>query len=492
MRQLSALDAQFLYVESATTAGHVGCLLVLDPSGGSGHDLSLDDVRIVLEPRLHLAEALRQRLVRVPLALGLPYWVDDPEFDIEFHLREVGLPRPGDDDQLSDQVARIHARPLDRTRPLWELYLIHNLAGGRQALYAKVHHSLIDGVSGAGLMAALLDVTEEPRIVDPPEELWDPPALPSSLDLFGRGLVGAVSQPLDTIRTLPRSLLHAADLPGLSHVPGVQVVGSVLDATARLATGGRVGHHAERRTLVAPQTPLNATITAHRRFAYGTLPLAEVKAVKAAYAMTVNDVVMALCATVLRRWLLDHDALPDVPLVAGVPVSIRGEEDPGGLLGNQVSMLLTELPTQVADAEQRLYAVREHLAEAKARFDTVPTQLLQDLSAAVPMALAGLAARAAFRMATVGGLPLNLFVSNVPGPRQPWYVGGARVEGVYPASAITDVTGALNITLFSYAGDLHFGLIACRELVPDVWNLIGYLRDALDELLALATPDSSG
>jgi len=490
MRQLSALDAQFLYVESATTAGHVGCLLVLEPSEASG-DLSLDGVRIVLEPRLHLAEALRQRLVQVPFALGLPYWVDDPEFDIEFHLREVGLPRPGDDDQLSDQVARIHARPLDRTRPLWELYLIHNLVGGRQALYVKVHHSLIDGVSGAGLMAALLDVTEAPRVDGPPDELWDPPPLPSSLDLLGRGLAGAVSQPLETARILPRSLLHAADLPGLSHVPGVRTVGSVVDATARLATGGRVGRRAERRTLVAPQTPLNATITAHRRFAYGTLPLAEVKTVKDAFAMTVNDVVMALCATVLRRWLLDHDALPDVPLVAGVPVSIRGEEDPGGLLGNQVSMMLTELPTQVADAEQRLYAVRELLAEAKAHFDTVPSHLLQDLSAAVPMALAGLAARAAFRMATVGGLPLNLFISNVPGPQQPWYVGGAKVEGVYPASAITDVTGALNITLFSYAGELHFGLIACRELVPDVWKLIGYLREALDELLALAAPDSS-
>jgi WS/DGAT/MGAT family acyltransferase len=236
--------------------------------------------------------------------------------------------------------------------------------------------------------------------------------------------------------------------------------------------------------LATPPTPLNAPITAHRRFAFGSLPLDQVKAVKNAHAMTVNDVVMALCTSALRRWLLDHDGLPDMPIVVAVPVSIRTEEQHGSN-GNQVSIMLAEMPTHVADVEQRLAGVQVGLAEAKEQFEAVPASILQDAAAVVPTALSGLAARAIFSIVSTGGYPFNLFVSNVPGPQLPLYVGGARVLGNYPASAISDVTGALNITCFSYDGALDFGLIACRELVPDVWNLIGYLRDALDELLAL-------
>ncbi|HYO34095.1 MAG TPA: wax ester/triacylglycerol synthase domain-containing protein, partial [Nocardioidaceae bacterium] len=178
-QQLSSLDAEFLYVESATTVGHVGALLMLDPASAPGGQLSLDRVREVLEPRLHLAPQLRQRLVQVPLGLGLPYWIDDPDFDIEFHLREIGLPAPGSSEQLAEQVARIHARPLDRTRPLWEMYLIHNVAGGHQALYSKIHHAAIDGVTGAEILATILDTTVEPRVVEPPDEYWAPEPLPS-------------------------------------------------------------------------------------------------------------------------------------------------------------------------------------------------------------------------------------------------------------------------------------------------------------------------
>lgn len=495
MRQLSPLDTQFLYVESATTVGHVGGLLLLDPSTAPGGELKLDDLRNVLEPRLHLFAPLRQRLVPVPWNLGLPYWVDDPDFDIEFHLREVGLPIPGDDAQLSEQLSRIHARPLDRTRPLWEMYLIHNLEGGRQALYAKIHHAAIDGVSGAELLATVMDPTVEPRSIEPPEDFWQPEPLPSQLDLLGRGLASSAAQPLDAIRTLPRALPYVGGLPGAALVPGVRAVSELAGSAVRALTGGALGGPAERRTLIVPGTPLNATITAHRRFAFGSLPLEEVKKVKNAFDLTVNDVVLALCASALRRWLLDHDALPDVPIVVAVPVSVRVEgEGEGGAdaAPNQVSVMLAELPTHVADAAERLAAVQAGMAVAKEEFEAIPASILQDVAAVVPTALAGLAAKALFHVLAVGGMPFNLFVSNVPGPQQPLYVGGARVLGVYPASAITDVTGALNITLFSYDGQLDFGLIACRELVPDVANLIGYLRDALDELLALVDLDSSG
>jgi WS/DGAT/MGAT family acyltransferase len=251
-----------------------------------------------------------------------------------------------------------------------------------------------------------------------------------------------------------------------------------------------MGREGERRNLVAPGTPLNAAITAHRRFAYGSLPLDEVKAVKNAFAMTVNDVVMALCTSALRRWLLDHDGLPNQPIVVAVPVSVRGD-DLLGTDGNQISVMLAEMPTHVADAAERLALVRVAMADAKEHFDAVPATILQDVASVIPTALNGLAARAIFGMVTVGAIPFNLFVSNVPGPQLPLYVGGAKVLGVHPVSAITDLTGALNITLFSYDGAVDFGLIACRELVPDVWNLIDYLRDALDELLALAADVAS-
>jgi WS/DGAT/MGAT family acyltransferase len=287
------------------------------------------------------------------------------------------------------------------------------------------------------------------------------------------------------LTTLPRTLPHLIDLPGAANIPGARAVSDVADALVSLATRRIQPRRTDDRDLTAPRTPMNGAITAHRRFAYGSVPLEDVKKVKNAFRLTVNDVVMAMTTTALRRWLLDHDALPSIPLVAAVPVSIRGE-DAAGVPGNQISVMLAHLPTHIADPTQRLHVVAESMAVAKERFEAVPATILQDLSAAIPTALSGLASRALFRLVTVPGPPFNLFVSNVPGPQLPLYVAGARVEGVHPVSAVTDMTGGLNITLFSYDGKLDFGLIACRELVPDVWNLIGYLAEALAELVSLA------
>jgi len=484
MQQLSSLDAQFLNVESPTTVGHVGGLLLLDPSTAPGGRLTLDMLRDVLEPRLHLAAPLRQRLVSVPLGLGRPYWADDPDFDLEFHLREIALPGAGTETQLGEQVSRIHARPLDRTRPLWEMYLIHNVEGGRSAVYSKVHHAAIDGVSGAEILATVMDVTPEPRAVDQPEEDWVPDVVPSGVEMLGRGVLQAVRQPAELVRSLPKALPHLVDMPGAANLPGVRAVSDLAGTLTRLA--GRAGPtDVEHRTFFAPRTPLNGPITAHRRFSFGSLPLEQIKQVKNAFGMSVNDVVMALCTSALRRWLLDHDGLPAVPIVVAVPVSIRTKDEHGGS-GNRVSVMLAEMPTHLADPAERLAFVQASMLRAKRHFNAIPATILQDLSAVLPTALNGLATRALFKLVTAPGLPFNLFVSNVPGPQLPLYVAGARVTGVYPVSAVTDMTGGLNITLFSYDGSLDFGLIACRELVPDVWNLIGYLRDALDELVELA------
>jgi diacylglycerol O-acyltransferase / wax synthase len=490
MRQLTSLDAQFLSVESPTTVGHVGSLVLLDPTTAASGEWSLDTVRAVLEPRLHLAAPFRQRLVPVPLGLGRPYWVDDPDFDLEFHLRELALPEPGTLEQLGEQVARIHARPLDRTRPLWEAYVITGVEDGQVALYTKVHHAAIDGVSGAEILATLMDLDPEPHEVEPEPVVSEPAPIPSVVSLLAGGLRSMATSPLEVLRTVPKSLGYLDELPGAGNVPAVRLVSEAAGAVARLLgqqvpVGG--DSDVERRSLHAPHTPVNGRITPHRRFSFGSVPLDDVKRVKDHFNMTVNDVVMALTASALRHWLLDHDALPNVPLVVAVPVSVRADSDKGAG-GNIVSVMTAELPTHLADAEERLVFVRGAMQEAKRHFDAVPATLLQDLARVIPTALSGLAARAIFRLATVPGVPFNLVISNVPGPQLPLYIAGAHVRGIYPVSAVTDLTGGLNITLFSYDGALDFGLIACREMVPDVWNLVGYLREALEEVVALVVP----
>ena len=488
MKQLSSLDAQFLHVESSTTTGHIGALLTLGHSSGPERSLTLESVRDLMEQRLHLHPAFRQRLVEVPLGLGLPYWVDDPEFDLEYHLREIALPAPGDSAQLAEQVARIHARPLDRSRPLWEMYLIHGVQGDRAALYYKIHHAAIDGISGAEILTAILDRTVEPREVPPPAQDWSPEPLPGWTEVVARSAVSNTRNTALGMLRMPRSLSYLADLPGAANFPGAKTVAQIADATVALTSRRIRPRHSKARELTVPHTPFNGPITAHRRLAYGSVPLEKVKKVKNAWGLTVNDVVMAMATTALRRWLLDHDALPDIPLVVAVPVSARGEGH--GTQGNNISVMLATLPTHLADPSARLQAVHESMREAKESFEALPATLLQDLSAVLPTALSSLSSKALFQLATMPGLPFNLFISNVPGPQMPLYVAGVQVTGIHPVSAVTSITGGLNITLFSYGGALDFGLLACREMVPDLWKVIDYLEEAADELLSLA--DAAG
>jgi WS/DGAT/MGAT family acyltransferase len=329
-----------------------------------------------------------------------------------------------------------------------------------------------------------MDLTPEPREVEPEAQTVFPRRLPSTADLVRRGLTSAALNPLEMLRSVPRSLSYLDELPGASNFPGAGLVSDAAGAVSRVLGGG---HHVGHRSLRAPRTPFNGHITAHRRFAFGSVDLDEVKLVKNHFEMTVNDVVMTLTASALRRWLLDHDALPSTPLVVAVPVSVRAK-DAGwreGDLGNHVSVMTAELPTHLADPAERLAFMRESMHEAKRHFEAVPATILQDLATVIPTALSGLAARGLFRLATVPGVLFNLFVSNVPGPQVPLYIAGAKVEGLYPVSAVTDYTGGLNITLFSYDGDLDFGLVACREMMPDLWKVIGYLQEAMAELVAL-------
>ena len=473
MQQLSGLDAAFLAMETSAVFGHVGSVCVLDPST-SAEPLTLERLTGLIERRLHLIPPFRRRLVAVPLGLDQPYWIEDPDFDIEYHVRELALAEPGSDAQLADQAARLHARALDRRRPLWELYLIHGLSGGRKAVYTKVHHAAIDGVSGNDILAAVLDLSAEGREEgDVPPWTCDPQ--PSALSMLARSAVSLGGHPLRAARLsyeLMLSLPGLARSPMLSKLPGLDFLADPSAPAVVGVTGLR-----------APATPFNKSVSPHRRWAFVSLPFGDVKRIKDAEGVTVNDVVMSLSAGALRRWLVDHEALPEAPLVAAVPVSVRTESQQG-TGGNRVSSMMAPIPTNLTDPLERLQACHESMRAAKEQHGALPADMLADVAQFAMPALAGQAARLAARLRLVERVnAFNLIISNVPGPNIPLYYAGARLEAYYPLSAIADGQG-LNITVMSYGGQLHFGLIADRDLVPDVDRMAGYLADELTGLAA--------
>jgi WS/DGAT/MGAT family acyltransferase len=484
MRQLTSLDAQFLALEGPRQYGHVGMLMTLDPSTAPGGELTLDGFCKVIEQRLALVPPLRWRLVEVPFGLDYGYWLDDPDFDLDFHVRELALPAPGTDAMLSEQVARIIARPLDRARPLWELYLLHGVHGDKMAVLTKIHHALIDGLSGAEILGALLDLTPEIRHVDPPATSGEPE--PGALGMAGRALLGLARYPLRAARALPTALPHLEEVRSLRAVPGVPELGRLVGSLRR-SVEGTPGAGRGFGGLSAPRTPFSRPVSAHRRFAFGSMSLDEVRSVKNAHGVTVNDVVVSLCAGALRRWLVDHDALPDAPLLAQIPISVRTPEQ-SGTYGNRIMLMTVPLLTPEPDPVVRLRATHDALSAMKEIHQGMPAQLLADANLFIPPALFSRAARLSFALSSRwGGRPLwNLVVSNVPGAQFPLYLAGARVLATYPVSVITDGMG-VNITVMSYCGALDVGIVADRDQVPDVPTLIDGLRAELGVLLRTAS-----
>jgi len=478
VEQLSGLDGAFLAMETASVYGHVGSVCIVDAQVSQGVEprLTLEHITRFIESRLPLVPLFRRRLVTVPLGLDHPYWIDDPDFDIEFHIRELALPAPGSDRQLSDQVARLHARPLDRSRPLWEVYLISGLAGGRAAIYSKIHHSAIDGISGGDILTAVLDVSPQGREL-PAVDVFEGEQQPDLIWMLSRSVFALAVQPLHAVRVATDL---ARSIPGLANA-----LGSPL--TQRL-TGKDSEDVLPGTGLRAPGTPFNAPLSPHRRWAFIDLPMAEVKNLRQGHdgaGLTVNDVVMALCAGALRRWLTLHEALPVAPLVAAVPVSVRNT-DQKGTYGNKVSMMLAALPTNLSDPGERLEAMHEVMRVAKDQHGAIPASLLGDVSQFAMPALANQAWRLSAKLRLLERVsPFNLIISNVPGPNVPLYLAGAKLLAYYPVSALVDGQG-LNITVMSYRGNLYFGLIACRELVPDLDAMAGFLRDELDALTIAA------
>ncbi len=493
MKQLSGLDATFLHMETGSQFGHVSGLLIF--SKPSPDYQPLPAWRAQVEQRLHLLEPLRRRLVEVPFGIDHPFWIEDPDFDLDFHIRHTAVPPPGGDEQLTELVARLIARPLDRRRPLWETYIIEGLADDRWAVLTKIHHATVDGASGAELTTMMLDLDPNGDEVPPPESDWKPERPPSDLEVLARAGISVARKPARALLLTART---ARELGRATRNPVVVAAADQFRASLRgpLGTLLNIGRRRAAEpdepprlpSLRAPRTPFNAPITPHRKLAIRTTSLDAVKAVKNALGATVNDIVMAVCAGGLRTWLDDRGELPAEPLVAMIPVSIRtGEETERWT--NRVSGLFAVLPTDEAEPFERVRKVHESMVNAKQMFDAMPAAALTDFAQFPPPAIFTRAMRMTSRLRLNERLPVNLVISNVPGPRQPLYAaGGARMEHYYPVSTIVDGQG-LNITVQSYLDRLDFGLVACRELVPDLDRLADAIVEDLQGLCKAAGVD---
>jgi diacylglycerol O-acyltransferase / wax synthase len=460
MQRLSGLDASFLYLETESQPLHVCSVMELDTSTMPG-GYTFDRLREALSLRIKAMPQFREKLADSPLNFDHPVWVDDENFEIDRHLHRIGLPAPGGRAEISEICGHIASLPLDRRRPLWEMWVIEGVAGtdchqkGRLGVMTKVHHAGVDGVTGANLMAALCTTEADAPAPDPVPGVGGG----SGWEIAAGGLLRFATRPLQLASVLP------------------QTVSSVVTTVRRALDGQTMA-----RPFAAPPTVFNASITGRRSVAYAQLDLEDVKRVKNQFGVKVNDVVMALVSGVLRQYLADRNALPATPLVATVPVSVHGKSDRAGR--NQVSGMFCRLETQIADPVQRLKAIAQANSVAKDHNSDIGATLLQDWTQFAAPAVFGIAMRLFARTRLTESLPVhNVVVSNVPGPQDPLYLLGCEVKAMYPLGPIFHGAG-LNVTVMSLNGTLDVGLISCPDLLPDLWELADEFAVAMEELLA--------
>ncbi|MDQ1665794.1 MAG: diacylglycerol O-acyltransferase / wax synthase [Actinomycetota bacterium] len=456
--RLSPLDVSFLYFEEPTTPMHVGGVAVFQaPEDGFDYDrlVGLINDRIAFVPRY------RQRIRWVPGRLANPVWVDDENFDINYHVRRSALPPPGTDAQLRDFVARVQSRPLDRSRPLWETYLVEGLSDDRFAIITKTHHAMVDGVGAVDIGQVILDTSPEPA--DTPEDTWRPAPEPSWIELVAGAVAETVRRPtavVDTVRG------------GLSDVRSTaeRLAGAVGGLFAAAATAARP----------APGSPLNATIGEQRRYATVTLDLDDHRRVRKTHGGTVNDVVLATVAGALRSWLLmrGEPVTSSTTVRAMVPVSIRSDEE-NGHMGNRVASYLVDLPVGEPSAAMRLHQVSYRMRAHKETGQAVGAEALAGLAGFAPPTLHALGARLASGLSKRW---FNLVVTNVPGPQVPLYAASARMLAAFPVVPLAKGQ-AVSIGLTSYDGKVFYGLNADRDAMPDVEVLAQCIEDALAELV---------
>jgi len=463
VQRLSGLDSMFFYMETPTNHMHMAGVFLLDPRGASG-GFSYARVRAMVERRLHRAALFRRRLVEVPFGLAPPVWIEDPEFDLNFHLRRACLPTPGGRSELEDFVSQIVGSPLDRQRPLWEISVVEGLEAGLQAVVVKMHHAAMDGVSGSELAAAWLDLSADPSSDIHEEDDWHPERVPSDKDLLVGAWAGLASTPfkmVSTTRRIAEAVLrvseHNRDSPTVPPPPPFR----------------------------APRTSFNLAITSHRRVCFGEAALEDLKVVKNHFGCTVNDVVMALCAGALRRFLLARDELPKEPLVALVPMSVRADEERLSA-GNRLSAMLTSLATDISDPLLRLRAISAAMSDAKSQESLLGAGLLTDWTEFTFPALIGGAAHfvSSTRMFDHVRPAFNVTISNIPGPQVPLFLAGVPVVGIYPVGPVVEGAG-LNMTVMTYCGTVYFGLNGCRATVPDISDLPSMITESLEEILTV-------
>lgn len=450
----------FLYSESPRVPMHLGSLHVYDPSTAP-EPITFERIVEHVRSRLPLARVLRRKIVRVPLGLDLPYWIEDEAFDLEFHVRNIALPPPGNREQLWVQASRLHSQPLDLTRPPWELYVIEGLddvAGfppGCFAMFIKCHHAAIDGISGIELMNALHDLTPEGRDVAVDE--WRGEHAPGALELVTRAAGNLTQAPLRMYRAAQQALPAMQSLPLLSPA----------------ARTGRL-----------PQTRLNARSTTNRVGDGFRFDLDTAKAIrKAVPGATVNDVVLAVVGGGLRSYLAAHNDLPELPLHAGVPISMRTEADMG-TAGNKISIMVVSLATDVADPLERLVAIQQATSTSKETSTAVGARALAESAELFPGALLGAATRAMPHLGPIGmpAVTGNVCVTNVPGSQAPLYLCGARMESYYGFGPAFDYAGPIHLVV-SYLGSIYLSVTTCREIVADSRFYVECLERALAELV---------
>jgi diacylglycerol O-acyltransferase / wax synthase len=464
--RLSALDASFLYLEQATTPMHVGAVSVLRrPPAGFDYDrlVGLVEQRIALVPRY------RQKVRHVPGNLARPVWIDDTEFDVAYHVRRSALPKPGSDEQLTELVARLMSRPLDHTRPLWEMYLVEGLAHERIAMLTKTHQAMVDGISAIDIGQVIMDVSPEPRTVA--EQLWMPHPEPTAAQLVLDAVAEGVSRPGEIAENVR---VAAGD--------AMATVGKVADVAGKLFS---MAWTASRR---APGSPLNVDISDQRRFAVARTQLESHRRVRAAHDCSVNDVVLAVVSGALRAWLLSRGepVTESSSVRAMVPLSVRGEADvpssAAGSLGNRVTSFLVDLPVGEPSPVVRLHhvahAMREHTADGR----SVGADTLVRIGGFAPPTLHALGARAASGFSK---RIFNVVVTNVPGPQFPLYASGARLLEMFPVVPLAKGQ-ALAIGLTSYDGGVYYGFNGDRDAMADLDVLAGLVDESLDELLTAA------
>jgi WS/DGAT/MGAT family acyltransferase len=456
---MSGLDGAFLAFESSTMHLHIAGVLVLDPSTTSG-GLGFRQIRHHVATRVDQVPPFRKRMVEVPFGIQHPALVDDPDFDLDFHLRRVSLPAPGGPGELAAVVGSIVERPLDRTRPLWEFHVVEGLEHGHLALVTKVHHSIIDGVSGTEVLAAFFDLS--PSVEDgerTDRDRWSPSEVPGEIDRLCSAIGG-----------IPRQADRIARMLG---------------STARTArTVSSRNREAEGMPppspFMAPRTSINRSISPHRRVRFTEVPLADIDHVRRVLGGTVNDVVLAMAAGSLRFFFEQRHEPLEGSLVALVPVSVRSEAERTAL-GNRVAPMLVSLATDIDDPVARLTAIGEGMRAAKEQHRSVGADLYARWAQALVPMVATRVSRllANFRVFDHVSPLVNVVVSNIAGPQVPLYLAGARLVALYPVGPVVEGVG-VNVTVFSYLGNLHIGAQGCWDLVPD----LAVVADGMVETLA--------